>query len=137
MFDTRPVALDISGRILFRRWLVAVGATLVALHASSAWAAQCTWTGGGANPDWSTPANWACTTGTVPQAGDALDFVPGGVDAHIVGMVNDSVYRTVRLGVVPTMFLPMSQGRFRGTSLPIVVRKDPPETQPAHFLPSS
>jgi putative ABC transport system permease protein len=36
---------------------------------------------------------------------------PGGLDALIVGVVNDSVYRTVRLGVVPTLYLPIFQTR--------------------------
>ena len=38
----------------------------------------------------------------------------GKVLARIVGVVNDSVYRTVRLGVVPTLYLPIAQGSFRG-----------------------
>ena len=38
----------------------------------------------------------------------------GKIVARIVGVVNDSVYRTVRLGVVPTMYLPIAQGSFRG-----------------------
>jgi putative ABC transport system permease protein len=35
---------------------------------------------------------------------------PGGLDAEIVGVVSDSVYRTVRIGVVPTMYRPFGQG---------------------------
>jgi putative ABC transport system permease protein len=31
-------------------------------------------------------------------------------DSVIVGVVNDAVYRTVRIGVVPTMYLPIAQG---------------------------
>jgi autotransporter-associated beta strand protein len=75
MFDKRPVRLDILPRIPFRRWLaIAFGTMLLALHAGSAWAGECTWTGGGVDRYWSTPDNWACTAGTVPQAGDALEF---------------------------------------------------------------
>ena len=43
--------------------------------------------------------------------------IPGGLNALIVGVVNDSVYRTVRLGVVPTMYLAMSQEPFSGVGL--------------------
>jgi putative ABC transport system permease protein len=51
-----------------------------------------------------------------------MSVVPGGVDARIVGMVNDSVYRTVRLGVVPTLYLPMSQGGLRGGSFSVTAK---------------
>jgi hypothetical protein len=36
--------------------------------------------------------------------------------------VSDSVYRTVRLGVVPTMYLPMSQGRFHGSAFSVTAK---------------
>ncbi len=76
MFDAKSVTLDISRRIALRRWLaVAFGTALAALHAGSASAAECTWTGNGPNPYWSTPANWTCQVGTVPQAGDVIWFV--------------------------------------------------------------
>ena len=52
--------------------------------------------------------------------------VPGGLDALIVGVVNDSVYRTVRLGVVPTMYLPMSQGRFRASAFSVTAKLTSP-----------
>jgi predicted permease len=55
-----------------------------------------------------------------------VSVVPGGVNARIVGMVNDSVYRTVRLGVVPTLYLPMSQGRFRGASFSVTAKLTSP-----------
>jgi putative ABC transport system permease protein len=55
-----------------------------------------------------------------------MSMVAGGVNARIVGMVNDSVYRTVRLGVVPTMYLPMSQGRFGGTSFSVTAKLSSP-----------
>jgi putative ABC transport system permease protein len=58
-----------------------------------------------------------------------MSVVPGGVDARIVGMVNDSVYRTVRLGVVPTMYLPMSQGRFRGASFSVTAKLASPRAR--------
>jgi hypothetical protein len=46
MFDKRMVTIDVPRRSSLRRWLtVAFGATLLALHANSAWAAECTWTG--------------------------------------------------------------------------------------------
>jgi len=35
---------------------------------------------------------------------------PGDLDAEIVGVVSDSVYRTVRIGVVPTMYRKFGQG---------------------------
>lgn len=34
----------------------------------------CTWTGGGANSNWSTAANWSCDVGTVPADGAAMVF---------------------------------------------------------------
>ena len=46
----------------------------------------------------------------------------GGLDTLIVGVVNDSVYRTVRLGVVPTLYLPMYQAGFRGSSFSVTAR---------------
>jgi predicted permease len=36
----------------------------------------------------------------------------GKLNALIVGVVTDSVYRTVRLGMVPTMYFPIAQGNF-------------------------
>jgi predicted permease len=53
------------------------------------------------------------------------NVVPGGLNALIVGVVNDSVYRTVRLGVVPTMYLPMPQGRFH-RSRPVTAKLTSP-----------
>ena len=55
--------------------------------------------------------------------------VPGGLNALIVGVVNDSVYRTVRLGVVPTMYLAMSQGRFRGSAFSVTAKLTSPRAQ--------
>lgn len=40
----------------------------------------------------------------------------------IVGVVNDAVYRTARAGVVPTMYLPMTQGGPFGSGFSIVAR---------------
>jgi predicted permease len=51
---------------------------------------------------------------------------PGGLDALIVGVVNDSVYRTVRLGVVPTMYLPILQGKFYGSAFSVTVKSTYP-----------
>lgn len=49
---------------------------VLALHASapSALAASRTWTGGGSDNNWTTPANWG---GTAPVAGDSLVFPAG------------------------------------------------------------
>jgi putative ABC transport system permease protein len=54
--------------------------------------------------------------------------VPGGLNALIVGTVNDSVYRTVRLGVVPTMYLPISQGNFRGSGFSVTAKLTSPQS---------
>jgi predicted permease len=58
-----------------------------------------------------------------------MSVVPGGVNARIVGIVNDSVYRTMRLGVVPTMYLPMSQGRFRGAAFSVTAKLTAPRAR--------
>jgi predicted permease len=42
----------------------------------------------------------------------------GGFDAMIVGVVNDSVYRTVRLGIVPTLY----DGTFYGSSFSVTAK---------------
>jgi putative ABC transport system permease protein len=52
--------------------------------------------------------------------------VPGGVNATIVGVVNDGVYRTVRLGVVPTLYRPLYQGGFRGSSFSVTAKLTAP-----------
>jgi predicted permease len=46
----------------------------------------------------------------------------GGLNALIVGVVNDSVYRTVRLGVVPTLYMPMYQAGSRGTFFSVTAK---------------
>jgi ABC-type antimicrobial peptide transport system permease subunit len=46
----------------------------------------------------------------------------GRTDWLIVGVVNDGVYRTVRLGVVPTVYLPMLQGSFYGSKFSVTAR---------------
>jgi predicted permease len=51
-----------------------------------------------------------------------LSATPGQLDATIVGMVNDSVYRTVRLGVVPTMYLSMAQGTHYGSGFAVTAK---------------
>ena len=54
------------------------------------------------------------------------DVFPGGLNALIVGVVNDSVYRTVRLGLVPTMYLPMPQGRFHRSAFSVTAKLTSP-----------
>ncbi|HEX2456822.1 MAG TPA: ABC transporter permease [Vicinamibacterales bacterium] len=54
---------------------------------------------------------------------------PGRLNALIVGVVNDSVYRTVRLGVVPTMYLPVSRaslGGFSGSAFSVTAKLTSP-----------
>jgi putative ABC transport system permease protein len=51
---------------------------------------------------------------------------PGGVEALIVGVVNDAVYRTVRLGVVPTMYRPILQGNFSGSAFSVTAKVTSP-----------
>jgi putative ABC transport system permease protein len=48
--------------------------------------------------------------------------VPGQYDALVVGVVNDSVYRTVRVGVVPTMYLPMAHVRFPRSAFSVTAK---------------
>lgn len=50
----------------------------------------CTWTGGGADANWSTTGNWSCATdtGQAPAAGDSLIF-PYGVSAARFASNND------------------------------------------------
>jgi putative ABC transport system permease protein len=55
-----------------------------------------------------------------------MSATPGGLDALIVGVVNDSVYRRVRLGVVPTMYLPMLQGNFYGSAFSVTAKSASP-----------
>ncbi len=55
-----------------------------------------------------------------------LSATPGQLDATIVGMVNDSVYRTVRLGAVPTMYLSMAQGAYFGSGFSITAKTTAP-----------
>jgi putative ABC transport system permease protein len=54
---------------------------------------------------------------------------PGGFDMLIVGVVNDSVYRTVRLGVVPTLYLPMYQAGFRGSAFSVTAKLTSPRAR--------
>jgi putative ABC transport system permease protein len=56
------------------------------------------------------------------------NVVPGGLNALIVGVVNDSGYRTVRLGVVPTMYLPMPQGRFHRSAFSVTAKLTSPRS---------
>jgi putative ABC transport system permease protein len=51
---------------------------------------------------------------------------PGGVEALIVGVVNDAVYRTVRLGVVPTMYRPILQGNYFGSAFSVTAKVTSP-----------
>jgi putative ABC transport system permease protein len=55
-----------------------------------------------------------------------MSITPGGLDARIVGVVNDSVYRRVRLGVVPTMYRPMLQGQFYGSAFSVTAKLTSP-----------
>ena len=43
-------------------------------------------------------------------------------ESTIVGVVNDAVYRTTRLGVVPTMYLPAAQAPSNGPAFSLTVR---------------
>jgi putative ABC transport system permease protein len=56
-------------------------------------------------------------------------IAPGsGLNARIVGVVHDSVYRTVRLGVVPTLYLPMAQTLFRGSKFSLTAKMTSPRS---------
>lgn len=48
--------------------------------------------------------------------------IPGRLNARIVGVVNDSVYRTLRQGVVPTMYRPFSQASFPRSSFSVTAQ---------------
>jgi putative ABC transport system permease protein len=52
----------------------------------------------------------------------------GGLNARIVGVVHDSVYRTARLGVVPAMYLPMAETRFRGSRFSVTAKVTAPRS---------
>lgn len=55
-----------------------------------------------------------------------MSATPGDLDALIIGVVNDSVYRTVRLGVVPTLYLPMLQASFYGSKFSVTAKLTSP-----------
>jgi predicted permease len=55
-----------------------------------------------------------------------VSITPGALDALIVGVVNDSVYRTVRLGVVPTMYRAIHQGNFSGSGFAVTAKLTSP-----------
>jgi predicted permease len=46
----------------------------------------------------------------------------GQFHARIVGVVSDSVYRTVRLGVVPTMYLPIAQADYHNSGFSVTAK---------------
>jgi ABC-type antimicrobial peptide transport system permease subunit len=48
--------------------------------------------------------------------------VPGRLNVRIVGVVNDSVYRTRRQGVVPTMYLAISQASGHGSAFSVTAK---------------
>ena len=54
---------------------------------------------------------------------------PGDLDSRIVGVVNDSVYRRVRLGVVPTMYRPMYQASFFRSAFSVTAKVTPPRAR--------
>ena len=60
--------------------------------------------------------------------GQEVTGVLPGLNPRIVGVVHDSVYRTVRLGVVPTMYLPMAQTRFRGSMFSVTAKVTAPRS---------
>jgi putative ABC transport system permease protein len=60
---------------------------------------------------------------------EVQSVVTGRGRARIVGVVNDGVYRTVRLGVVPTMYEPMAQGRFRGSAFSVTAKLSSPRAR--------
>ena len=43
-------------------------------------------------------------------------------ESVIVGVVNDAIYRTARLGIVPTMYLPMAQADLFGSKFAVTVK---------------
>jgi ABC-type antimicrobial peptide transport system permease subunit len=43
-------------------------------------------------------------------------------ETTIVGVVNDAVYRTIRTGVVPTVYLPMTQADIHGSGFSVTTR---------------
>jgi ABC-type antimicrobial peptide transport system permease subunit len=58
-----------------------------------------------------------------------MSATPGGLDARIVGVVNDSVYRMVRIGVVPTMYLPILQGNYHGSAFSVTAKLTSPRAR--------
>ena len=65
-------------------------------------------------------------TGTSPVGQRILSSGAGGKKGNtIVGVVNDAVYRNVRAGVVPTMYVPMTQGGPFGAAFSITAMVGP------------
>ena len=63
-----------------------------------------------------------------------MSITPGGLDARIVGVVNDSVYRTVRLGVVPTMYLPVLQAGYYRSGFSVTAKLTSPRALAEHNI---
>lgn len=55
--------------------------------------------------------------------------VPGRLNALIVGVVNDSVYRSLRQGVVPTMYLPIAQASLVRSAFSVTARLTAPRAR--------
>ncbi len=60
----------------------------------SAAADTCTWTGGGADANFSTAGNWSCSVDQLDTTGDALVFDASTVDFNVKDPVNDMVGAT-------------------------------------------
>jgi predicted permease len=65
--------------------------------------------------------------GGQPVIGQRIN--PGESNLLIVGVVNDSVYRTARLGVVPTMYRPMTQDAYRLSSFSVTAKLTSPRAR--------
>ena len=51
-----------------------------------------------------------------------MSITPGDLNSVIVGVVNDSIYRRVRLGVVPTMYQPMYQASYPRSAFSVTAK---------------
>ena len=105
---TRAVS---SWRYLLPVWC-AIGVALMgsALFASPLWSqATRTWTGGGANNNWTTAGNWG---GIAPVAGDNLVFDAAGVavrNAPANNFANGTIFGTITVSAAGYTFTGSSQ----------------------------
>jgi len=95
----KKTLLDIRNQALAFLFMLTFAVPILTPQLAQAGTNQCTWTGGGADNNWSTTANWSCSVGSAPGTGYDIIFPFSDLGGFVVNLNNDLLATNVYAGI--------------------------------------